>query len=355
MNNHLKLKIMKKFLFLAIAAAAMTSCSQDEVLEVAQKEAIAFNNGFINNATRAIDPSVTNTTVSQFNVWGTVTAEAGTATTAIFANTNVTGTAGTGKTWNTVGVTQYWIEGAKYNFAGLINAGTTVTTGNDNLPSTVTFTQDYTEEKDLLYARSTEIKGKASGNSAVPMTFDHMLSKVGFKITNNNAANSKYTYKVTNIQITSGLATVGTATISQDASKNNVYTWNNQGTNTTTPLAFGAAVAQNTTATNAAAEAIAEQASMYSNNEHLLIPHTYNELTVAFTLETIVNGQTIKTNESVTKKATTAVTFNPGTYYMINIVLSVGEPIQFTVTSTETWSSPATDVQTTTTTTTPAA
>lgn len=327
---------MKK-LFIAIAAlAAMTSCSQDEVMEVAQKEAIAFNNGFINNATRAIDPSVNNTTVSQFNVWGTVTAEGGTATTAIFENTNVTGTAGTGNTWDTE-VTQYWIAGAKYNFAGLINAGT-VTLGNDKLPSTVTFTQDYTAEKDLLYARSEEnIVGQATGNSAVPMTFDHMLSKVGFKITNNNAASSGYTYKVTDIKITSALATTGTATIASN-SGNNTFTWASQ-SGSYSNLVFGNAVAQNETTVNANAAEITETATMYSNNEHLLIPNTYNTFEVQFTLETIVNDTSIKTNEVITKSAAAAVTFAPKTYYMINIGLQAGEPIQFTVTETETWSS----------------
>ena len=48
---------MKKFLFLAIAATAFASCSQDEVMEVAQKQAISFGEAFVGNATRSIDPS----------------------------------------------------------------------------------------------------------------------------------------------------------------------------------------------------------------------------------------------------------------------------------------------------------
>lgn len=331
---------MKKFLFLAIAAAAMTSCSQDEVLEVAQKEAIAFNNGFINNATRAIDPSVTSTSVSEFQVWGTVTAESSSATTSIFKNTQVKSNnneVGVDKVWDTQGTTQYWIAGAKYNFAGLINAGTDDTkfTLTNGLPTSVTFTQDYDAEKDLLYARSTEnITGQASGNEAVEMTFDHMLSKVGFKVTNNNAANSGYTYKVTDIKITSALAITGTATITS-TSGNNSFEWDSQ-SGSYIDLGFGAAVAQSETTANADAVEITEQASMYSNNEHLLIPNTYETLEVKFTLETIVNDETIKVNEVVAKKATN-VTFNSKTYYMINIGLAVGEPIQFTVNAINAW------------------
>ena len=328
---------MKK-LFIAIAAlAAMTSCSQDEVMEVAQREAIAFNNSFINNATRAIDPSLINTTVSEFTVWGTVTATGtGTATTPIFNNTQVKSNnneIGTGKIWDTQGVTQYWIEGAKYNFAGLINAGT-VSLGNDNLPATVSFTQNYTTEKDLLYARSAaNIVGKATGNSAVPMTFDHMLSKVGFKITNNNAEESGYTYKVTDIKITSKLATSGRATIS--TASGNSFEWDSQ-SGEYEDLGFGAAVAKDATAVSAAAE-ITETATMYSNIEHLLIPNTYSDFKVQFTLETIVNGTTIKTGEVVTKAAASAVTFAAKTYYMINIGLQVGQPIQFTVSALNAW------------------
>ena len=67
---------MKK-LFIAIAAlAAMTSCSQDEVMEVAQKQAISFGNAFVGNSTRAAnDPSYgTSNSLKAFNVWGTVAA-----------------------------------------------------------------------------------------------------------------------------------------------------------------------------------------------------------------------------------------------------------------------------------------
>ena len=53
---------MKKTLFAALALVAMASCSNEEVLEVAQKEAIGFENAFVNNSTRSVvDPSKTAT------------------------------------------------------------------------------------------------------------------------------------------------------------------------------------------------------------------------------------------------------------------------------------------------------
>ena len=70
---------MKKFLFLAIAAAAMTSCSQDEVMEVAEKQAISFGNAFVGNVTRAAtDKTYSNTNlINTFKVYGTVTGTTG--------------------------------------------------------------------------------------------------------------------------------------------------------------------------------------------------------------------------------------------------------------------------------------
>ena len=49
--------MMKKYLFIALAAAAMTSCSQDEVMDAIQGEEIKFSNAFVENATRATDPT----------------------------------------------------------------------------------------------------------------------------------------------------------------------------------------------------------------------------------------------------------------------------------------------------------
>ena len=64
---------MKKYLFLAVAATAMmASCSNDEVVEMAQGEAIAFDNAFIDKSTRSIDPSITTETLNEFKVYGCV-------------------------------------------------------------------------------------------------------------------------------------------------------------------------------------------------------------------------------------------------------------------------------------------
>ena len=44
---------MKKIFLVALAAIGMTACMQDEVMEIANGGAIAFENAFVGNATRA--------------------------------------------------------------------------------------------------------------------------------------------------------------------------------------------------------------------------------------------------------------------------------------------------------------
>jgi len=63
---------MKKLFFLGLAAAAvLTSCSNDETVEIAQPNTIGFSNTFVNNGTRSIvDPSFTTTTLKSFAVYG---------------------------------------------------------------------------------------------------------------------------------------------------------------------------------------------------------------------------------------------------------------------------------------------
>ena len=113
---------MKKYFMMAIAAAAITSCSQDEVMEVAEKQAINFGNTFVENATRAIDATYNNDAKPKsFLVYGNTQGnESATAPIVpIFKGVTVssegTGTVGNDYKYDAA-YTQYWIEGNKYNF-----------------------------------------------------------------------------------------------------------------------------------------------------------------------------------------------------------------------------------------------
>ena len=173
-------------------------------------EAIAFDNAFIDNATRGrVDNTLTNTNLTNFRVFGYVTGDAG-AYAPIFDNLQVTGS-GTGQdavwTYNDV-YTQYWIAGAKYDFAAIAPFDQT------NYPN-VSFAKDGDTFKttlncvnngnvDLLYAQYGPYEAKTpaqGGNSKVAFIFKHILSKVNFTFKNAyNAANT--VIAVRNIRIT---------------------------------------------------------------------------------------------------------------------------------------------------------
>lgn len=311
---------MKKLFLMLAAAAAVASCSKDYTIVADQGEAIAFNS-FVENSTRATDPSYGGAqgqvALTQFKLWGAVNASNDTPV-AIYANDTVEGTVGTnivdGKethVWNCTTKTQYWITDATYNFAALVNAGT-VTLGNDLLPATVEFTAN--GSTDLLYARSEEdIVGQASNNAPVNFNFDHLLSKVYIGVTNNSADATGYSFLVKNIKInapkTSGKYYI--QSVEENSETIAAGTWR---------ATAGDYTFDNISVTGATAECIAEQ---------LLIP---GAAVVSFDVDIICNGATI-----TTKSYSHDVTLQAGNAYRFNIITSVGELIQFSVTEQPTW------------------
>lgn len=285
-----------------LAVSALVSCSNEEVLEVDKGEAISFGNAFVDNATRATDPSLGTTAkpLTTFNVWGTVKGNSNLV--AIFANNIVTGSVGEGSTWECTNTTQYWITGAKYNFAALVNASE-VKLGTDLLPATVAFESD--GSTDLLYAKSIEYTGQASGNPKVAFTFEHLLSKVYLKVTNNSTAAGKYSFLVKNIKVNAP-KTAGTYTIANK-------TWSaTAGDYTFADITVAGGTAD--------AECAAEQ---------LIIP---GSATISFDVDILVNGTLVSTTPY-----TYSTTLAAANAYSFNIQVSVGEPIKFTVENDPTW------------------
>lgn len=296
---------MKKLFTILAVAAAVVACQKNETIALDNGEAISFGNAFVENSTRATDPSYGENAqpLTAFNVWGTVDASNGNPV-AIFANDPVSGTVGVNSTWNCTSKTQYWINGAKYNFAALVNAGT-VGLGTDLLPATVAFESN--GSKDLLYAKSAEYTGKPTGqNVKVAFTFQHLLSKVCIKVTNNSTAAAGYSFLVKNIRINAP-KTAGSydiATSKWTAATDGDYTFNN------ITVASGAA--------NAECDA-----------EQLLIP---GAATIYFTVDILVGDSTIST-----KDYNFSTTLAAGNSYNFNIQASVGDPILFTVEKNPEW------------------
>ena len=324
---------MKKYLYIAIAAATLASCSQDEVMEVAEKQAIQFGNTFVGNSTRAVDPSYSSNTIQSFQLFGTVN------NVSIYNNVKVenktgensTTAAGYGAVWYCP-VTQYWIEGAAYKFVAIVDgdkANVTETTIVDGMPTSISYTADGVT--DLLC--NTQTRTGEATNDVVGFTFNHLLSKVKFTVENTTPKATQFQHEITGIKISNAYS----------ANTYNVTakTWGTTPTAATSGQSFDDIVVAN--------DATSETpVTTDSENEKLLIPGLAS-VTVEFThtlyyLSTNEQGEQVK--EKVTETAYTgdnALTASitdgmlANNSYNFKFSVSVGSPIQFTVTQAPTW------------------
>ena len=324
---------MKKIFFTVLAVAALAACAKEEVVTVNQ-EAIAFENAFVDNATKSVnDPSFTNSNLfNDFAVYGFVEGA------VLFNGTKVSQGITNDKLssdWKYEG-TQYWIAGAQYNFhaiAPMTGGGWTKTDANANATSTtLSFVNNGTT--DLLYANAAQ-EGKVSGNEEVAFSFRHVLSKVKFSFENAyNATNA--TIKVKDIVITNPHKTANVVLTGSTA-------WSDQTASDLT-LAFG--MATDNEATTAAKEnvevAYGFGATYESQNELFLIPSTTYSYNVTFKVDLLVSGTLVKTyNHTVTAEFAPAA----GSSYDIKAVINASnidpnneqEPIEFTVNTLPDW------------------
>ena len=316
MSKHMKLHLgmIGWGMFLA-GALSLGSCSGDETLETMEKKAIAFGNVSIKNGSRAADPSYgDNKLIDGFQVWGTVTGNAGSAN--IFNGATVTrGTADYGEPW-TCSETQYWIPTATYNFIAIANANSVTPTSG--MPTAINYTADGTS--DLLLAEPVLVntddmaepdKDDVNENGCVAFTMTHLLSKVHFTFEDSNG-NPVTNTKISNIQVighyASGTYTIGATT-----------PWGSQVlAATTSALSFGGIDANDTEATT----------SQYAR---LIIPGTQTWYITFAQNGTTIDEPLILEGET----AGTGYTFAPNTQY--NILVTVGSNITFTINSLEAW------------------
>lgn len=341
---------MKKIILAAMAVAALAACSKTEVVGVTESNAIAFDNAFVDNATKSVyDPSYTNSNLfSDFAVYGFVEGAVlfdGTQVSKSITNTDLV------SDWKYAG-TQYWIAGANYNFAAVApktSGGWEKETSTVDMPGyTVTTNLSFTNDgtKDLLYADAGKILGKDSGNGTVAFTFRHVLSKVKFSFENAYNA-SAATIKVYDIEIKNAYKTGNVALTSASTA------WSDQAG--TLVLDFGAAVNEGVdddagvdeVQINNTADAFAYNTTLESYNELLLIPGAVTDgYNVTFKVDLLVSDQKIKTYEHTAK-----VNFAPapGTCYDIKAVINAEnidpdqaqESIEFSVTTINGWENPA--------------
>lgn len=182
---------MKKvFLMLGVAAAALTSCSNEDVVNVADGAAIKFD-AFVNNNTKAVSEL---TSVTNFYVFG----KAGEAD--VFLNERND-------------VTKYWEASKTYNFAAYANGedGKLTDATYDLASKTITI-PNYTPDdaKDLIAAVASEFTTGAdvTNQQPVSLTFKHMLSQVKFTFTTPEAVD--YTIAISNIKVNAVKTAKGT-------------------------------------------------------------------------------------------------------------------------------------------------
>lgn len=312
---------MKKFFIAIVALAAAVACSNDDIISI-DRQAIGFGNPFVENATRATDPSYSNSNnlIREFKVWGDVTGNAGASSNILLYNgtrvyTEDSATPVYGEAYK-CDQTEYWIPSATYNFVAIANA--TSVTPATGFPETISYTAN--GETDLIYTKvgetvTTDDKAVPSQNP-VAFTFNHLLSKVHFNFTNTSSSNL-FTFDITDIQISgayaSGVYTIGAAT-----------PWAATGSTT---FNFGSATGVTTTT------------SQTSTDARLIIPgeQTWK---VSFTRKTYYNGNLMSTDSYTGDDAYTLnYTFVENGAYVINVELSAGLPIDFSVGSLDEWDS----------------
>lgn len=183
---------MKKSIFLlGVAVAAMTSCSNDKLLDQAEpiQRAIGFDS-FVNKGTKTVTET-TDADLSKFYVFGYNPTE------TVFDNVLVTksGTgSASGSTWSYAeNFTKYWTK-QNYSFAAYAdgNSGGAIATSGD--AATVSFAANeltianyvVDDNKDLVADIET-VDNSGLDNETVNFDFKHLLSMIQFQIYNTSA------------------------------------------------------------------------------------------------------------------------------------------------------------------------
>lgn len=199
----------KSFLMFGVAAMALASCTQNEVVEYAENRAIQFGT-FVNNNTRAGITEIGKTEdLTEYYVYGYHTNNV-----PVFENVKVT-SAGVDKS-------AYWQQGKTYNFAAYSDGNAKLTSGVSFEAETNTLTiSGYTPDnsKDLVAAVADELTcNNPQTQGKVELSFKHMLSQVKFTFKNEDSRS--YKMKISDIKISNAVKT-GTGTLVG----NSVATW----------------------------------------------------------------------------------------------------------------------------------
>lgn len=186
---------MKKSIYLlGMAVAALSSCSQSDVVEMPESAAIKFNS-FVNNNTRDVT-EVVKDGLTQFYVIGYMCSTGTNSyTTPVYKNELQT-------------TPYYWQANHDYLFAAYADGNNGEIENAKFEPSTLSLSfEDYTpnDAKDLVATIGANSVGKDLPTTPMPLTFKHMLAQVGLTFKNTDGV--AYTLKISDIKINNAIKT----------------------------------------------------------------------------------------------------------------------------------------------------
>ena len=329
---------MRKLVYIILVAAAVASCSKNDVIGEVVGEAISFGDVFVGKPTKAGDQSHTVDNLTAFYVFGNVELNKNAANTVTLYS-RVPVTKATGSTsWNYPDENiQYWLPGCKYNFAavsdlveedGSVNQLITVSATN-GFPESITY--NVAAQRDLLYAEVKNVETTETGvpmvgltalaNKTVDFTFNHLLSKVQFEFTNKFASSTGVDLTVTDIQI----QTPAGASAVYDLTST-PHSWGAISGDATIDFGSIGTANLNTSSVKISPDKAEHSAHCY------LIPGTYGTMTISFKVNHNKGGSA--TPKTITM---TDVTLQPGYSYNFTAELTSGNvqgvvPIKFNIT-----------------------
>lgn len=317
-----------------LVAAAVASCSKNDVIGEVVGEAISFGDVFVGKPTKAGDQSHTVDNLNAFYVFGNVELNQDEDNTVnLYSQVPVTRTTGS-TSWNYPDqYIQYWLPGCNYKFAAVSDLDAKDGSGNplitvsatNGFPQSISY--NVAAQKDLLYAEVTDVVTEPTGaptsssgaidatTKTVDFTFNHLLSKVQFEFTNNFATETGVELTVTGITI-KGAAMESTYSVSTKA-------WGT--TSGTADIDFGSTSAIQPGGNKGT-----------SSNVCFLIPTTQN-FDIFFTVTHNKGGD--PTDKTITM---TDVTLQPGYSYNFTAELNSGNvqgvvPIKFIINDSNDW------------------
>jgi hypothetical protein len=251
----------KKLFFFAIAGLGLAACSNDEVVEMNENNAISFRT-IVSGTTRAADIDAGDGTNGLQTLGFTVFANVGSSETNYFPETAFTYSDGA----YTSATKYYWPSAGNLDFFAYQysqSTNNTVTHTARTKTFTVTPSSTAANQTDLVVA-FTEGKNKATNSAGVAINFRHAESKVTIKLKNSSTTTTitvgdvvlgnVYTTGTYTFTGSTDNAATPTTTTNTDGNNNNNYLkysdWSGQGTiGTYTQAAATTSYTSSTTAT----------------------------------------------------------------------------------------------------------